>query len=316
MPEIAINDETGERMMWDGAAWKPLPSRSAPGAQYLLEDFSQDRKDKSEDAYYRTWRDKDNTAVSGARTGIRNARRLEGILKKQAAQGQGTGGIYGVPVVGAVAGWMDPEIRELDAIQSETARSKRQPGEGAISDFDAQQFMAMTYGKDKPLKTNESLIRASRVAEDAVLQRRAFAEWHRSTYGNLTGIEEAWDRYAQDNPIFDPVSETSGEPALNAKRSNWREYFGVVRGAGDTRKSQAQEDVERAAGVKKPALPPAARAAYAIQQAKAKGAAKPLGTEANPFLARDQTTFDKLISNPAYKGRYVVAPNGDFGMIE
>lgn len=180
---------------------------------------------RSEEAYYGRRRTAEDPAVSQASEGVTAARRAEGLIRRQEAQGQGTGGIYGVPVVGTVAGFLDPEIRELNALQARQARLERQPGEGAISDFDAAQFVAMTYGADKPTETNRALIQAQRVANDARLQKREFDEWYWNTYGTTSGSQEAWRVYAQENPIFDPNSQRTGQARLNPSRQNWREYF-------------------------------------------------------------------------------------------
>ena len=277
----------GDRVMWNGSAWVPLGNSRAPGASFL--PATPATPDKSEAAYWRTYRDKDNVNVSQARSGLADARRMEGLLARQK-----TGGIYGVPVLGAVAGFMDPEIREMDAIQSKAARQNRTPGDGAISDFDAQQFLAMTYGKDKPTETNRALIQALRVANDAAIQRRQFMQRHYGTYGTVNGAEEAWDRYAQDNPIFDPSSEATGKPALNGKRRDWRTYFGAP---GQGRATQAQTDIERSVGAgqqRKPFradLMPPKQLAAARMFSGAKAAA---GTKANPYVPTSMDEFKKI----------------------
>lgn len=288
---------------------------AAPGGAYLPRRM--DAASKSEEAYFRAFREKDNERVSAARQGVARARRAEGLLSRQK-----TGGALAVPILGPALSMFDPELRELDAIQSEVARSKRQPGEGAISDFDAQQFLAMTYGKDKPTETNRSLIQAQRLADDSAIQRRQFVEWHYNTFGSTTGAEEAWDRYVQDNPIFSPESESAGRPILNDRRSNWREYFGSVRSGGDRRPTQAEADARRAAGApaksitanapRKAPVPKAANATYdRMRASRAIDIKAPFGTQRNPFVARDMDTMNRLP-----KGSYVVAPNGDFGIIE
>lgn len=296
-----VENDAGDRLAWNGQQWVPIGNKNAPGSSYLSATVSE--PDRSEAAYFRTLRDKDNTAIGAARTGVSRARRMEGLLSRQK-----TGGIYAVPGLGWAAGLMDPEIREMDAIQSEVARSKRQPGEGAISDFDAQQFLAMTYGKDKPTETNRALVQAQRMADDAALQRRQFLEWHYNTFGKVSGAEEAWDRYAQDNPIFDPGSEVEGAPRLNAGRMAWREYFGVARSDGDKRGTQAQADIERA---NRTPLPKVAESAY---MARVKGGridkSAKRGTARNPYLARDEATLNRL---PV--GSYVIAPDGSFGQV-
>lgn len=219
----------------DRAAWEPVssaltPLSAGPGSQYLPARPAP--KDKSEDAYFRQWRQGDNQAVGQARAAIGDDRRMEGLLAKQP-----TGGVYSVPVLGGLVGMFDPEIREMDAIQSRVARQNRVPGEGAISDFDAQQFLNMSYGKDKPTATNQALIRARRAANDAIIQRRQFGEWYRGRFNTLNGFEEAWDRYSQDNPIF------SGQGQFNDKRADWRSYFGA---GGDRRPTAPAADAARA----------------------------------------------------------------------
>jgi hypothetical protein len=287
-PPIVEND-AGDRMAWNGRAWVNIGNKNAPGARWL--EATPGAPDKSEAAYFNKWRTDDNTRVNSARTGIARARRMEGLLAKQK-----TGGLYAVPVVGSVMGMFDPEVREMDAIQSEVARTKRVPGEGAVSDFDAKQFLAMTYGKDKPTETNRALIQAQRLGDDAAIQRRQFMEWHYNTFGKASGAEEAWDLYAQDNPIFLPSSEASGAPALNNRRQGWREYFGVSRGG---KPSQAEEDLRRSSAKRgdwtdsrKPAevLSPAQRKTVAMFR----GAKAERGSKGNPFVPYTKQQFDRL----------------------
>lgn len=242
MPQrpVIIENDAGDRLQLVDGRWQPIGNSRAAGASYLP-GYSRGDPDKSEAAYYREYKKKDDDAVASAYKGVSTARRAERLLDRQP-----TGGIFSVPVLGGLAGMLDPEIRELDSIQAEAARSKRQPGEGAISDYDAQQFLSMTYGKDKPTATNRALIQAQRVADDAVIQRRSFMDWYVSSYGTTNGAPEAWSRYSQDNPIFDQ-NAGGATPVLNGKRQQWREYFGAVRTAGDRRPTDAADDAARAA---------------------------------------------------------------------
>ncbi len=298
---MIIENDRGDRLQLVDGAWKPLANSRARGAGYL--PTMSRGSDKSEDAYYRTLREKEDEGVRAARSGIATARRAEGLLDRQK-----TGGQYAVPIWGGIAGMFDPEIRELDAIQAEAARSKRQPGEGAISDFDAQQFLAMTYGKDKPTETNRSLIRAQRLANDMALQKRDFSDWFVDTYGNTRGMNEAWSRYAQENPIFDPASEARGAPVLRSDRQQGREYFGAVRGEGDRRMSEAEADARRTAGggrgvvtnrdgrriVKETdgvaKLPPAQQNAARMFR----GAKAPSGAKGNPYVPTNEMEFKNI----------------------
>lgn len=298
----------GTRVIVRGGQIVPLRSDpAAPGFQYLPEKPV--APSKSEEAYYREWRTKDptagNQAVGQARQQAATARRAEGILARQK-----TGGLYSVPVVGNVLGMFDPEIRELDAIQARVARQERQPGEGAISDFDAQQFLAMSYGKDKPTETNRALIQAQRVAAEAPIQRRQFGEWWARSYGSMSGFEEAWDRYSQDNPIFDPASETAGRPMLNARRREWRDYFGA---GGDGRPTQVRTDITRAAAPTraKPVtgvpgqttVAPNLRAMTTAQRRAAgqfRGSKAPSGTQGNPSIPVSEAEYNALPQGAVY----------------
>ncbi len=230
------------------SSWEPA---EPPGARLLPRGRATGDR-RSEEAYWGRRRTQGDPAVTQAEQGVAASRRAEGLLARQEAQGQGTGGIYGIPFIGPVAGFLDPEIRELNALQARQARLERQPGEGAISDFDAAQFVAMTYGADKPMDTNRALIQAQRVINDATLQKREFDEWYFGQYGTTAGSQEAWRVYAQENPIFDPASQRGEGPAqLNRGRQNWRQYFTGEQGL-DT---QAEIDAAATAGTDEFGLP-------------------------------------------------------------
>lgn len=244
--QTATNPSTGERVRYTGGTWVPVTASgsTAPGAR-LLPSGPRTGDRRSEEAYWGKLRTAGDPALQAAQNGVGSARRAEGLIARQEAQGQGTGGIYAVPVVGQIAGLLDPEVRELNAISSAAARQNRQPGEGAISDFDAAQFVAMTYGADKPTETNRALIQAQRAADDSTLQKREFQEWYVNRYNTVNGSNEAWRSYAQENPIFDPSAQQDGAaPVLNRGRQNWREYFTGEKGL-DT---QAEIDARRSQG--------------------------------------------------------------------
>lgn len=276
--------------MWNGQQWQQLPNARAPGARYLPQSYG--TPDKSEAANFNDWRKEQDVGVNNARNSLAQAREMEGLMSRQ-----DTGGVYAVPVIGDLVGMFDPEIRRMDALQTSAARSKRQPGEGAVSDFDGRQFLKMTYGKDQPTETNQMIIRAERMAAENAIQRRAMGDWYYQTFGNRVGFDEAWDRYINDNPIFSPESETLGRPILNQGRQNWREYFGAVRSEGDRTPSAAVRDIGRSDGgrKKKPegwtaGLPAAQRKAALLY----KGATGKAGSKANPFVPASLAEFQKI----------------------
>lgn len=294
---VAENPTTGERKQWNGSAWVQLPSGRAPGSAFLP-PAGQFGKDPSEAANFNKWRQTQDSGVTNARSAMAQDREMEGLLARQK-----TGGMYALPVVGGALGMFDPEIRRIEALSSESARSKRTPGEGTISDFDARMFQQQVPGRAQPTQTNRAIIQADRLRSDAVLQRREMADWYYQTFGHSRGFEEAWDRYAQANPIFDPASESEGRPILNANRQNWRQFFGGVRGPGDERGTQAESDVRRAATLQskerlgqstKPldmqrVTPAALKTAQIYRNTKA-----PSGTKANPWLPVTEEEFNRI----------------------
>jgi hypothetical protein len=243
------NPKTGEVAELRDGRWQPVTplSSTAPGYQFLPRSMG--TSDPSEAAYFRKWRADDDVAQSAATKGLAAGRRMEQLMSTQEAQegvGKGTGGWRGMSIAGVrgadINAPFDPEVQEMNALQSEFARSKRTPGEGAISDFDAQQFIAMSPGADKSPEANKGIIRATRMADDMVVQRRQFGEWYYSTFGSLTGAPEAWSRYAQSNPIFQVEKFREGRPLFNDKRQNWRQWFGAERGAADRQPTEQAQD--------------------------------------------------------------------------
>lgn len=304
---IAVNPSTGARRQWNGSAWLDLPNSKAPGAAYLPQ--TRVASDPSENAYYKDWRKQNDPGLTNARATIAQSREYENLLRKQK-----TGGIYGVPVVGAVAGWADPEIRRMEALSAEQARSKRQPGEGAVSDFDAKMFERMVPSKGLPTETNEMIIRAQRAAADQALQQRQMAEWYRSTYGSMTGFQEAWDNYAVSNPVWDERAYEQGKTQLNAGRQTWRQFYGAERGDLDRQGSAAARDLRRAEGApgsnRKP-VSESGRAEY--QKFYESGRYNPkakLGAASNPFVATDERTLQNIMNAPQYMGSYIYGPDG------
>lgn len=286
-------DDNGNRKMWDGQSWIDLPNSRAAGGAYLPQSFG--KPDKSEAAYYNAWRKEQDPAYTNAQDSLRDSREMEGLLTKQK-----TGGIYAVPVVGDVAGVFDPEIRRMDSLSSAAARHKRQPGEGTISDFDAKMFQQQVYSKAQPTETNKMIILADRQAASNGIARREFNDWFYQTYGSRVGADEAWGKYVQANPIFDPNAASQRRTQLNPNRQQWRQYFGAVRGDMDARPGVAEADIQRSQG-KRPqgwsqSLPkPQLKAAMLFKGSKA-----PAGSAQNPYVPQNADEFRKLPSGSRY----------------
>ncbi|MCA3247064.1 MAG: hypothetical protein ING29_11385 [Azospirillum sp.] len=172
-------------------------------------------------------------AVAAGRAPLARLSRFEQLQNLQ-----GTGGILGVPYLGAaaraVAAPFDPQLREMSSIADEITPTMRQPGSGATSDFDARMFQNATVGIDKPAETNRAIIAAARAAQQNRADRLSFMEaYATANRGSLRGAEEQWQRYLEANPIFDPTKENT--PTLNPNRRSWADFF---RGGGQAQPAQ------------------------------------------------------------------------------
>jgi hypothetical protein len=156
-----------------------------------------------------------------------------------------TGGMLGLPGVGAAAGLVDSDVAELRAITAKIAPNMRPPGSGATSDFDAKQFERATVGIDKPKMANENIANARIAAAQLALDRGAFERAYFDANGHLQGADRAWQQYLTANPIFDPQGK---DYALNANRVGWRDYFRPSKPAVPT----GELDFDPATGTFKP----------------------------------------------------------------
>jgi len=145
-------------------------------------------------------------------------------------QVQDTGGWRGLPVVGSVANFLDPQTREMKSIQDELAPLQRKPGSGASSDMDVAMFKNALPGPDKPKSTNDNIITARKAAASDVAQYQSFLNDFSQANGHLNGAETAWQQYINANPIFDPSSNPDDVNSikLNSARKTYKQFFGAA----------------------------------------------------------------------------------------
>jgi len=134
------------------------------------------------------------------------------------------------PRTGPLWGWtpsLNNAAQEMDGISADAARDERQPGEGAVSDFDAKQFKLIVPSTSRTPEVNAKIIEARQAANNMVIQRAQYLRDYQTAYGHLHGAESAWKQYANDNPIYS--REKEGE--LNPNRVDYRTYFSKGRTA-------------------------------------------------------------------------------------
>jgi hypothetical protein len=135
-----------------------------------------------------------------------------------------TGGVSGSPIGGAVRSLWDANIKEMNSIRDRITPSLRQPGSGATSDFDAKMFQGGTVGVDKPKAVNDNIATATVAAGQNLISKAQFEQAYFDAYQHTAGMEQAWQKYLNDNPIFDPKAPT-GSYKLNDSRADWQTYF-------------------------------------------------------------------------------------------
>jgi hypothetical protein len=135
-----------------------------------------------------------------------------------------TGGVTGSPIGGAVRSLWDANIKEMNSIRDRITPSLRQPGSGATSDFDARMFQGGTVGVDKPKQVNDNIATGTIAAGQNLIAKAQFEQAYFDSYQHTSGMEAAWQKYLNDNPIFDPKAD-KGSYQLNANRVDWQTYF-------------------------------------------------------------------------------------------
>lgn len=167
-----------------------------------------------------------------------------------------TGGVPGSPIGSAVRSLYDSNIKEMNSIRDRITPSLRQPGSGATSDFDAKMFQGGTVGVDKPKQVNDNIATATIEGGRNLIAKAQFEQTYFDAYQHTGGMEAAWQKYLNDNPIFDPKAPP-GSYKLNDSRVDWQTYF---RNGGKVPEKAQQEQAPQQAPQQSPAvsLPPEA----------------------------------------------------------
>ena len=153
-----------------------------------------------------------------AATAIERMKRFEQLneLMKDKTLGPG-------PVTDYIPNWSD-EMKEMESIAAEITPQMRVPGSGSTSDFDARMFQKATVGTGKRYETNKNVATAYIANRQNQIDKSQFMEAYLNTNGHIRGAQQAWKKYLNANPIFDPKSK---DFKLNEGRKGWQEYFGA-----------------------------------------------------------------------------------------
>ena len=145
---------------------------------------------------------------------------------KQLMSTQETGGFLlnlpGAEKVSNIIG--DKELPNKYAISNFLTPLMRQGLPGAASDRDVAMFRGATLDPSKPTEANNLIADGLIVAAQNKEGELAFKTAYMKHYTTLDGADAAWNKYLNDNPIFEPDPAT-GKPGLNKNRASWNDYF-------------------------------------------------------------------------------------------
>jgi hypothetical protein len=116
----------------------------------------------------------------------------------------------------------------MDKIAIGLSRQMRQPGEGSMSDFDAKQFGKASMSTSNDYGTNRNIGLGMIAAKQLEIDRRAFNRDYLSQNGTLDGAQKHWQKYLNDNPVFDKSQGERGDISsikLNPNRVDYQDYF-------------------------------------------------------------------------------------------
>jgi hypothetical protein len=148
---------------------------------------------------------------------------------------------------GRGTGWLktftDADFQEMDSISSRLVPKMREPGSGSSSDLDVKMFRAGMIGVNKLYEANKNIGTALLISRKLKQEKSQFMENYLSANGHLRGANQAWKRYLNDNPIFDPIADTKTFK-LNENRMSWQDYFSggdIMSSETKTRKTKSQK---------------------------------------------------------------------------
>lgn len=134
-----------------------------------------------------------------------------------------TGPLMGGGPIGFVRKIGNSDLQEMDALSSKLIPKMREPGSGNTSDFDARMLAKATIGIDKDKKANDSIALGMIAKSQQDQDRSSFLRTYLEGNGTLRGADQAWSKYINANPIFDPQNERV--ISLNRNRVHWRQFF-------------------------------------------------------------------------------------------
>jgi hypothetical protein len=117
------------------------------------------------------------------------------------------------------------DAEAMDKIAIGLSRKLRQPGEGTMSNFDAQQFGKAFMSRSNTYDVNSNIGKGFIASKQLELERRDFFNQYAEQWGTLQGAQRYWSKYLEANPIFDREKTKGLKITFNPDRMGWQDYF-------------------------------------------------------------------------------------------
>ena len=126
---------------------------------------------------------------------------------------------------------VDPAAGAFGIAAAAAKADLRVPGD-IISNFDAQQYGRGAPGLDKPEIFNKTWAMTAKATQQRANDWRSFRDSFITENGTTNGLQDLWNKYNTENPIFAKNSKGAGVidpvtklPRLNPNRVSWREFY-------------------------------------------------------------------------------------------
>jgi hypothetical protein len=211
-----IQMQDGSMKIKRGGVWTTYQGadQSAPGAAYFGAPGGTAKIPQQEEILLKDAR----KASQSARGAASEAARFENLNKDV-----WTGGLDDIGVIGWATSLLNPKKSEMRAISEKMVPLQRDAGSGAMSDKDVEMYRAAVPAIDKPGPTNQAIASVTKAAARRQSDYVAFLDYYVNRNGSLRGAEEAWQAYADKNPLFGKGK--TGTTVLATP--GWRQWFGV-----------------------------------------------------------------------------------------
>jgi len=177
--QTATNPKTGQQVVFKGGQWV---SASAPSA--VPRKLPTREQMQLDDA---------RSAATQADEAARTAERFVDLNQEQ-----GSGEIWAIPGLPALAGAVDPEIGQMNALTARMAPQQRVPGSGTTSDRDLSLYLQAVPSMGKPGPANAAISKQARTDAERRARYAEFLDRYAQEKGTLNGALEAWNSGAKD----------------------------------------------------------------------------------------------------------------------